>query len=192
MRHNVIHDDFYERIKPRLHRRIGRELRLAGRVLDLGCGACDLVRYLARAYHQRVIGVDVSNGSFPTRRHTSNGKQFRCIRKNAKRLPFIKDMSMDAVVSMWAFHEMENPEAILTEARRILRPGGELLIVDFPRNSLAQKLWDEKYYRPGEIERLLRKREFTAIKANLVEQKQIIWARGYRPVTKGEFNALGK
>ena len=192
MKRNVIQDDFYEKIKPRLHRRIGRELRLAGRVLDLGCGACDLVQYMARTYHQKVIGVDVSNGNFPERRRTSNGERFRCIRKNAKRLSFIKDTSMDAVVSMWAFHEMEYPEAILTEARRILRPGGELLIVDFPKNSLAQKLWNEKYYRMKEIKTILKKTEFKTIKAGLIEKKQILWARGYRPATKGEFHAMDK
>ena len=54
----------YEKIKPRLHRRIGRELRLAHRVLDLGCGSCELVRYLADAYEQQVTGVDISSGSF--------------------------------------------------------------------------------------------------------------------------------
>jgi len=48
--------EFYERIKPRLHQRIGRELRLAGQVLDLGCGACELVRYLAHTYSQHVTG----------------------------------------------------------------------------------------------------------------------------------------
>ena len=174
-------DDFYEKIKPRLHRRIGRELRLAGRILDLGCGACELVQYLAQTYRQKVTGVDISGGSFPGRRHTSDGRRFRCIRKNAKHLSFVKDASMDAVVSIWALHEMDHPEAILAESRRILRPGGELLIVDFPKNSLAQKLWDEKYYRPEEVEMLLKEAEFKTVRARLIEQKQIIWAKGFHP-----------
>ncbi|MDY6914138.1 MAG: class I SAM-dependent methyltransferase [Planctomycetota bacterium] len=174
-------DDFYEKIKSRLHQRIGRELRLAGRILDLGCGACDLVQYLARAYRQKVTGIDISDHTFPKRRHTSDGRRFQCIRKNAKQLSFVKSASVDAVVSMWAFHEMEHPETILAEARRSLRPGGELLIVDFPKNSLAQKLWDERYYQPEELGRLLKKIEFKAIRVRLIEQKQIIWARGFRP-----------
>ncbi len=32
------------------------------------------------------------------------------------------------------------------EAKRVLRLGGEVLIVDFPRCSLAQRLWNEDYY----------------------------------------------
>lgn len=182
MSQNIVKDDFYDKIKPRLHRRIGRELRLAGHILDLGCGACDLVEYLARAYHQKVVGVDISSGSFPGHRHTSDGQRFRCIRKNAKHLGFVKDVSMDAVVSMWALHEMEHPDAILAEAHRILRPGGELLVVDFPRNSLAQKLWNEKYYRPKEVGTLLTKAGFRNVKIRLVEQEQIIWARGFHPL----------
>ena len=60
--------DFYDKIRPELYRRIGRELGLAHRVLDLGCGHCDLVTYLREAYLQRVIGVDTSDSSLPRMR----------------------------------------------------------------------------------------------------------------------------
>lgn len=173
-------DDFYEKVKPRLHRRIGRELSLAGRILDLGCGACDLVKYLARTYRQKVTGVDISGGSFP-RRHTSDGQRFRCIRKNAKQLGFVKDASLDAVVSIWAFHEMEHTDAILTEVYRVLRPGGEILVVDFPRDSLAQRLWNENYYSPDEIRDNLAEARFQSIRVRLIEQDQIMWAKAFRP-----------
>ena len=174
-------DNFYERIKARLHKRIGREVKLAGQVLDLGCGACDLVQYLARTYRQKLTGVDISGGSFPGRRHTFEGQRFRCIRKNAKHLSFAKDASMDAVVSMWAFHEMEHPEAILAEAYRVLRPGGELVVVDFPRDSLAQKLWDEKYYAPEQAKRMLLNNGFAEVRTRAIERGQVMWITGHRP-----------
>jgi len=173
-------DDFYDTIKPRLHRRIGRELRLAGRVLDLGCGCCDLVRYLAETFHQHVTGVDVSDGSFPRRHHAPGAPRFRCIRRNAEHLDFAKDESRDAIVSMWALHEMKHPGAILREARRILRPGGEILIVDFPKHSLAQRLWHEGYYTPGQIKSLLTEARFQNVHVRVIEQDQIIWAKGFR------------
>jgi len=64
-------DNFYDKIKPRLYQRIGRELRLAYRVLDLGCGACELARHLSETYGQKVTGVDISANSFPNNRNTT-------------------------------------------------------------------------------------------------------------------------
>ena len=174
-------DNFYEQIKLRLHKRIGQEVRLARRVLDLGCGSCDLVKYLASAYDQEVTGVDISEGSFPSRRHTPDGIHFHCLKRNAAHLSFAADGSADAVVSMWALHEMEKPRAILGEARRVLRPGGEIFVVDFPRDSLAQRLWNENYYRPDEVKALLQETGFEKIQVHLIEQGQMMWARGYRP-----------
>jgi len=181
-----IPDDFYERIKPRLCKRIGRDIRLARTVLDLGCGSCDLVKYLADAYHQQVTGVDISSGSFPRKRHTGSGIRFRCLKKDAVSLGFVDDGAVDAVVTMWALHEMEHPEAILTETRRVLRPGGELLVVDFPRGSLAQRLWNEDYRTPEEVKRLLRGAGFESIRVRLIEREQVIWARAYQPAVRGE------
>ena len=185
-------DNFYEAIKPRLRRRIGREVRLAHRVLDLGCGSCDLVRYLAGAYGQEVTGVDISGGSFPSRRHTSEGSRYHCLKRNAARLSFAEDASADAVVSTWALHEMAEPQAVLREARRILRPGGEVFIVDFPRDSLAQRLWNEKYLRPSEVKVLLREAGFDQVQVRKVEQGQVMWARGYRPPARRTHQEQGE
>lgn len=182
MPHEGLKDDFYERIKPRLHERIGRELRLARHVLDLGCGPCDLVRYLAETCRQEVIGVDIVPDSFPKRRRSHQGMPFRCLRRDAAHLPFAADGSADAVVTMWALHEMERPQSILAETRRVLRPGGELLVVDFPRDSLAQRLWDEDYYRPDEVNHLLEEKGLSDIRVRLIEQGQVIWARAYQPM----------
>ena len=105
----------------------------------------------------------------------------RCIRKNAEHLDFLAKESVDAVVTKMAMHEMVHPEAILREACRILQPGGEILIVDFPKNSLAQKIWNENYYSTEEIKKLMAEAEFDNIRVRLIEQGQIIWARGFRP-----------
>jgi ubiquinone/menaquinone biosynthesis C-methylase UbiE len=181
MPHSSLPDNFYDNITPRLHRRIGRELRLAGRVLDLGCGSCELVHFLAESYHIHVTGVDISSDSFPEPFSSPGEERRRCIRKDAEHLDFMANESLDAVVTKMALHEMEHPEAILRESYRILRPGGEILIVDFPQDSLAQKIWDENYYSPGEIGKLLAEAQFYDIRVRLIEQGQIIWARGFRP-----------
>ena len=138
-------ENFYDKIKPRLHKRIGRELRLARYVLDLGCGSCELVKYLADAYLQEVTGVDISSESFPKRHRSQNGVRFRCLQRDASDLGFMPAHFVDAVVMMWSLHEIDHPEETLREARRVLRPGGEVLVVDFPKDSLVQELWNEHY-----------------------------------------------
>jgi len=174
-------DNFYDEIKPRLHDRIGRELRLAYRVLDLGCGACELVEYLSETYGQKVTGVDISADSFPNKQNiTKSIKPIRCIRKDAARLSFIRNETIDAAIIFWALHEMRNAQAILQETHRVLRPGGKVLVVEFPRNSLAQKLWNEKYYTSKELTGSLLKAGFKDIRAEQIEHKQILWVNGYR------------
>jgi len=174
-------DNFYEKIKLRLYQRIGRELRLAYRVLDLGCGACELAQYLSETYGQKVTGVDISANSFPNNRNiTKNTKHIRCIRKDGAQLSFILNKTIDAVVMSWALHEMKYPQAVLQEAHRVLRPGGKVLVVEFPRNSLAQKLWNENYYTNKELVDSLRKAGFEDIRAKRIEHKQILWVTGFR------------
>ena len=180
-----ISDDFYKKIKPRLERRIGRELRLAYRVLDLGCGDCELAQALRETYRQRVTGVDISDNSFPKRAsRPKNESSLRCIKADAADLDFVRSGSIDAVFSMWALHEMQDAEGGLCEAHRVLRPGGKMLIVDFPRDSLAQRLWNEQYYCAEEIGDMLHQASFQEVRVQTIEQGQVIWATGFRPARK--------
>jgi ubiquinone/menaquinone biosynthesis C-methylase UbiE len=75
---------------------------------------------------------------------------------------------------------MKNAQTILQEAHRVLRPGGKVLVVEFPRNSLAQKLWNENYYTIKELTGSLRKAGFKDILAKRIEHKQILWVTGFR------------
>ena len=174
-------EDFYAGIQSRLVRRIGRELRLAYRVLELGCGDCELAKSLREKYRQRVTGVDISDENFPKRHVTSKKRSaLRCIKANAAHLDFLRTGAVDAVVSMWALHEIEDAPGALRETYRVIRPGGKVLIVDFPRDSLAQLRWDEEYYLAKEIDDLLRQAGFAEVRARTIERNQVIWARGTR------------
>jgi len=81
---------------------------------------------------------------------------------------------------MWAMHEMEHPESILSEAYRIIRPGGKILAIDFPRGSLAQRIWNEDYYRLNEMVRILSDAGFDQVRARLIEKDQIAWVRSWK------------
>jgi len=135
---------------------------------------------LSETYGQKVTGVDISANSFPNNRNiTKNTKRISCIRKDATRLTFIRTETIDSAIIFWALHEMKNSQAILQEAHRVLRPGGKLLVVEFPRNSLARKLWNENYYTSKELVDSLRKAGFEDIRAKRIENKQILWVNGY-------------
>jgi len=176
-------DNFYETIKPRLRLSIGKELRTARRVLDLGCGNCDLDRYLADKYRLKVTGVDISDGSFPEGQENREAEQplVRCIRADASHLNFIRDAEMDAAVSVWALHEMKDMRGALCEAYRVLRPNGKILIVDFPKGSLAQRLWNENYLTSSEIGKLLKDAGFVDVCVQTIHNGQLTWAMGFRP-----------
>ena len=56
-------------------------------------------------------------------------------------LPFV-DRSFDVVVSASAFHYFENPTAALIEMRRVLKPEGELTILDWCKDDWLCRLYD--------------------------------------------------
>jgi ubiquinone/menaquinone biosynthesis C-methylase UbiE len=110
------------------------------RVLDVGCGTGLMSARLA-ASGRRVCGVDLSAGMVArARRRAGDVAEF--IQGDAEKLPAEIGV-FDAVVNLISFHHYPNPGRALAEFRRVLRPGGRLILVAFDRNSryitLAQK-----------------------------------------------------
>jgi len=175
-----LNDNFYEDIKPRLYQRVVGELHSANHVLDIGCGNCELAGYLSKTYGQKVTGIDISSESFPDKEKINKDWPLvRCVRRSASRLDFIQDEAIDAVVMFWSLHEMNNPKTVLQQVYHVLKPGGKVLIVEFPNKSLAQKLWNEKYFSKQQLMKYLDDTGFENIQARLIENKQILWVSGY-------------
>ena len=181
---SALPEDFYTRTKGRLRERIAGELRSADRVLELGCGSCELAGFLAEKNGQHVIGVDISDGGFPD--SPLRGEGVECHKADAGKLKFLPEGAVDAVVSVHALHEMEEPVEVLGEANRVLRAGGEILVVDFPKGSLAQRLWNEDYYATCEVGQMLRRAGFLRVKSRRIARKQLTWARGFKPARRRE------
>ena len=119
------------------------------RLLDLGCGTGTLV-LMARRRHPgaTVIGVDGDPTILGIARRKARraGIPVQLDEGMAYALPYA-DGSFDAVVSTLTFHHLtpDQQERALAEARRVLRPGGRLVIADLsrPHNRLmrlAQRL----------------------------------------------------
>lgn len=93
--------------------------RLSGRVLDFGCGSkpYESLFVNARSY----VGVDVQVSGHDHR--TSAIDVFY----DGHTLPF-RDGQFDGVVAFEVFEHVFNIDEVLAELRRVLRPGGHLLI----------------------------------------------------------------
>ncbi len=107
-------------------------LRRAGaRALDLCCGTGDMARALRKqAPSATVIGLDFSRGMLTRGRAKFAQHQISPIEGDALHLPFA-DQTFDLVVSAFGFRNLANYDAGLREIYRVLRPGGEVGILDF-------------------------------------------------------------
>jgi phosphatidylethanolamine/phosphatidyl-N-methylethanolamine N-methyltransferase len=105
--------------------------RRGGRVLELGVGTgIALPRY---APHVRVVGVDYSHDMLRRARARLNEKPLAHVEglvlMDGARLGFADD-TFDTVVAMFLITVVPDPEGVLEEARRVLKPGGELVLVN--------------------------------------------------------------
>jgi ubiquinone/menaquinone biosynthesis C-methylase UbiE len=111
------------RYRRRCLEKTGYRFRGDERLLDAGCGNGG-VAALLREHVREVVAVDVERSP---EWQDANGLRF--IVADAERLPF-EDASFDVVHSKDALHHMESPEAALEEYRRVVRPGGSIVIIE--------------------------------------------------------------
>jgi ubiquinone/menaquinone biosynthesis C-methylase UbiE len=119
---------------------------LSGRVLELGCGTGNLQRALAD--HTRALGLDASAQmlSLARARLARDDQPIRLVRAFAQALPF-PPASFDTLVATFPSEYIADL-ATLAEARRVLRPGGRLVVVlaaAFARDRLYERLVDLAY-----------------------------------------------
>lgn len=97
------------------------------RILDVGCGSGALLRLLGRLRpHARLTGVDPAAGMV---REAVASTRAEVRQASAEALPF-GDGAFDLVVSSSSFSHWEDKAAGLAECRRVLAPGGALLLAD--------------------------------------------------------------
>ncbi len=105
--------------------------RSLGDVLDIGTGTGRILRLLGpRA--DSAVGVDISTDMLQVARsnlHAAGLGHVMVRQANMYRLPF-EDASFDTVTLDQVLYLADEPAAAVAEAARILRPGGQLLVVD--------------------------------------------------------------
>jgi len=104
--------------------RMAAELGRAGTVLEVGCGSGMGLTYL-REHARMVVGGDYTMALLEeARRHLPDAN---LVRMDAQRLPF-RDQSFDAVLMLEMIYYLADQEAAFAECRRVLKPGGKLMV----------------------------------------------------------------
>ena len=92
-------------------------------VLDLGCGRGGVVELFWRDV-KLAAGLDPDSPSLAE--HRAPGMPI--LRGVGERLPFAGE-SFDLVVSLWVLEHLKEPLTVLSEVRRVLRPGGHFVFL---------------------------------------------------------------
>jgi phosphatidylethanolamine/phosphatidyl-N-methylethanolamine N-methyltransferase len=104
--------------------------RVGGRILEIGVGTgISLPSYSSRS---RVIGIDLSEAMLRKARRRVADLSLTSVERlevmDAEHLSF-PDASFDVVVANHVISTVPNPEAALDECARMLRPGGEMILI---------------------------------------------------------------
>ena len=120
-----------------IHRQLVDQARIQPdqRVLEIGCGTGNLAILIKRLHPDaEVVGIDPDPKALARaqRKAWREALSVQLDRGFAEELPY-PDASFDRVLSALMFHHLgpEEQEKSLDEARRILRPGGSLHLLDF-------------------------------------------------------------
>ncbi len=148
----------------------------SGRLLDVGCGAGHLSFAMAGSLAS-VTAVDPSPSMLATTARAASGKglaNIRTVQAGAESLPF-DDGQFCVVASRYSAHHWLNLPDALKEMRRVVKPGGYLLMIDIEgdENALVdthlqaiELLRDRSHIRdrsPSEWERLITEAGFSEI-----------------------------
>lgn len=154
-------------------------------VLDVACGTGEFERLILKENpSQNMVGVDISEEMLAiAQQKLQPYPNVRFQRVSVSALPF-SDASFDTVISANAFHYFDDPNIALQEMKRVLKPHGNLIILDWCKDFLVCWICDwvlqrvdpahQQCYTQAEFHRLLTRAGFRIQQSSTV-QFGFIW-----------------
>lgn len=102
-------------------------------VADFGCGTAALAAELA-PHVKQVIGIDNSSAMLAAAVAQTRGHNNVQLKHGQLTSVPLDDGTCDAVLCVLVLTYLEDPAAVLSEMRRVLRPGGRAVVVDLMRH----------------------------------------------------------
>lgn len=118
-------------------------------ILDVATGTGDFAIQCTQLHPEKIIGVDISEGMMKFGREKIKKKGLEKLITleygDAETISF-PDNTFDAIVIGFGVRNFENLEKGLINLRRVLKPGGKLVILEFsnPRNGFVR--WAYSFY----------------------------------------------
>jgi phosphatidylethanolamine/phosphatidyl-N-methylethanolamine N-methyltransferase len=123
--------------------------RKGGRILEVGVGTGISLPYYAPA--SRVFGIDLSEPMLEKARQRVAEGGLAHVEglavMDAERMAFA-DASFDVVVAQYVVNTVPNAEAALDEFARVLKPGGEIVLINRVGAEAGPRLAFERWFQP--------------------------------------------
>lgn len=160
--------------------------RSSDQILDIACGTGELERLILSEHpDQQMIGIDISEKMLDFAREKCSGHpNVAFLKADASALPF-PDHRFDLVISANSLHYFDKPSASLAEMRRVLLPGGSLVILDWCKDYLVCRCFDfflrriergyQACYTQRELQRFLDSTGFVIESARRIKLGSIFW-----------------
>jgi ubiquinone/menaquinone biosynthesis C-methylase UbiE len=112
-------------------------------VVEIGSGTGASLPYYERASRVVAVEPDTSMAKRLPGRLQEAKVPVEVVSARAQTLPF-PDQSFDAAVAAFVLCSVEDQSAVLAEARRILRPGGKLVLLEHVRGEGRVARWQDR------------------------------------------------
>jgi ubiquinone/menaquinone biosynthesis C-methylase UbiE len=134
------------------------EFAIGKNVLEIGCGAGIGLGYLAR-FAKKMVGGDIEEKNIALAKQYYNGRpEISIDLMDAHKLPF-PDGSFDLALLYETIYYLRDPEKCISEALRVLREGGILVVCTVNKDwkDFHPSPYTYKYFTVPELYELLRK-----------------------------------